>query len=102
MIVNKDFESCGWGQFVTIEQPSDDLKQKNRAPIYQRQKYIPNLENVNETDERDDLINDDNDNKKSPSSTCGFGVVVECSTYFGLLCLSVMCLPYLYSIVNKK
>jgi hypothetical protein len=96
MNINKDFELCGWGQFVAIEQPSDDLKQKNRAPIYQRQKYIPNLENVNETDERDDLLNDD-DNKKSQSRTCGFDVVMECSAYFGLLCLSVMCLPYLFS-----
>ena len=48
MNMNKDIETCGWGQFVAIEECSDVPTKKQRPPALYKKKHVNTLESIDE------------------------------------------------------
>ena len=92
MNMNKDCETCGWGQFVAIEECPDVPSKKQRPSALYKKKHVNTLESIDEYYEREDLIND---NKiKFSYQDSGMSLNMKCNTYFGLLCFTILYVPY--------
>ncbi len=87
MNINKEIETCGWGQFVAIE-IADSKTNKFRFC----KKHVNILENIDESNERDDLI-DDNKIQVSHHDRA-VSLDIKCNTYFGLICFTILYVPY--------